>query len=159
MTFIILFILLLVIIYVVYNNLFKSHKEGLDITRDFNQDFETGIITLTMTVENNTNRPIHILQCGFAVHNGKVLPYKSAMNPNLEINTIDVTYNKYLRDLELPLTIKSKDSELIVLRHQLKDYDVVENEDIESKELEYKIFKNGLFVMKDSKNHYHYKKR
>ncbi len=112
----------------VYNNIEKK----LIIKSIVKTDYDNSIIILCITIDNIGNRNIIIDRIGFK-----------------SINGIDVTYNYLLKDCELPLKIKTNDSEIILFEYKHNGHIDIDNED--SIDI-VRVFKTKEIIVFDSMN-------
>lgn len=113
----------------VYNNI---EKRKLIIKSIVKTDYDNSIIILCITIDNIGNRNIIIDRIGFK-----------------SINGIDVTYNYLLKDCELPLKIKTNDSEIILFEYKHNGHIDIDNED--SIDI-VRVFKTKEIIVFDSMN-------
>ncbi|PKD99717.1 hypothetical protein [Macrococcoides caseolyticum] len=113
----------------VYNNI---EKRKLIIKSIVKTDYDNSIIILCITIDNIGNRNIIIDRIGFK-----------------SINGIDVTYDYLLKDCELPLKIKTNDSELILFEYKHNGHIDIDNED--SVDVA-RVFKTKEIILFDSMN-------
>jgi len=113
----------------VYNNI---EKRKLIIKSIVKTDYDNSIIILCITIDNIGNRNIIIDRIGFK-----------------SINGIDVTYDYLLKDCELPLKIKTNDSELILFEYKYNGHIDIDNED--SVDVA-RVFKTKEIILFDSMN-------
>ncbi|MGV2875893.1 hypothetical protein ROU88_08350 [Macrococcus capreoli] len=108
----------------------SREKRRLSIKSVIQTDYSYSRIKLCVTIDNIGNRNIVIDSIGFKSN-----------------NDIDMTYNRLLKDIELPLKININDSKVIIFEYQHNDVLSEENEDnIEI----IKIFKTKEIVIADS---------
>lgn len=139
--------------------LWQTHRpkvRNLLVSKTFIEKENDGILEMIVTLDNIGDVSIIVTECGFSmVDIGRKALYVTYENikciEKRKINTIETSMNKYIENSEFPLLIKSGDSALIRYRYDFGRPFNIDGEDISSTR-EYKQFKNGVILVRDSRN-------